>query len=91
MALLIPMDPRFSREYFFHKMPLLKEQLLGANADLDGDGVEDDFPNEEHRYYLRQMKRLSSQSIGMSYRLENVLTPYVTFLIMPIFALANAA
>lgn len=90
MALLIPMDPRFSREYFFHKMPLLKEQLLGANADLDGDGVEDDFPNEEHRYYLRQMKRLSSQSIGMSYRLENVLTPYVTFLIMPIFALANA-
>ena len=26
----------------------------------------------------------------MSYRLENALTPYVTFLIMPIFALANA-
>ena len=26
----------------------------------------------------------------MSYRLENALSPYVTFLIMPIFALANA-
>ena len=90
MALLIPMEPRFGREYFMHKMPWLKDRLLGANADLDGDGVEDDFPNEEHRFYLRQMNRLSAQSMGMSYRLENALTPYVTFLIMPVFALANA-
>ena len=48
------------------------------------------FPNEEHRFYLRQMKRLASGSVGMSYRLEHALTPYVTFLIMPVFALANA-
>ncbi len=90
MALLIPMEPRYNREYFAHKMPWLKKHLLIANNDLDEDGVEDDFPNEEHRFYLRQMDKLSSQSMGMSYRLENALTPYVTFLIMPIFALANA-
>ena len=90
MALVIPMQPRFRREYFLHKMPWLKERLLGANPDCNGDGVVDDFPNEEHRFYLRQMKRLASGSVGMSYRLEHALTPYVTFLIMPVFALANA-
>lgn len=90
MALVIPMEPRFSREYFMHKMSWLKDCLVGANPDLDGDGVEDDFPNEEHRFHLREMRRLASGSMGMSYRLEHALTPYVTFLIMPIFALANA-
>lgn len=90
MAMLIPMEPRYSKEYFTHKMRFLKERLLNANADLDGDGVEDDFPNEEHRCYLRQMRHLASQSVGMSYRLEHALAPYVTFLVMPVFALANA-
>ncbi len=90
MALLIPMTPRFSREYLAHKMPWLKQRLLHANPDLDGDGVEDEFPNEEQRFYLRQMSRLSAGSVGMSYRLEHALAPYVTFLVMPIFALANA-
>lgn len=90
MALLIPMEPRFGKEYFMHKMRWLKERLVNANPDLDGDGTEDDFPNEEHRFYLRQMSRLSSGSVGMSYRLEHALTPYITFLVMPIFALANA-
>ncbi len=36
------------------------------------------------------MTRLGARSAGMSYRLEHALAPYVTFLIMPIFALANA-
>lgn len=90
MALLIPMSPRFSREYLAHKMPWLKQRLLNANTDLDGDGMEDEFPNEEQRFYLRQMSRLSAGSVGMSYRLEHALAPYVTFLVMPIFALANA-
>jgi len=90
MALLIPMEPRYGKEYFYHKMRWLKERLLHANPDLDGDGIEDEFPNEEHRFYLRQMRRLASGSVGMSYRLEHALSPYVTFVVMPIFALANA-
>ena len=47
-------------------------------------------PNEEQRFYLRRMHDLTANSVGMSYRLEHALAPYVTFLIMPIFALANA-
>ena len=36
------------------------------------------------------MHDLTANSVGMSYRLEHSLAPYVTFLVMPIFALANA-
>ncbi len=84
MALLIPMKARYSKEYFDHKLRGLRAGLLAVGS---GD---DDFPNEDHRAYLRRMHKLSANSVGMSYRLEHALDPYVTFLIMPIFALANA-
>ena len=83
MAMLIPMEPRYSKEYYTHKMSWLKTRMLQAEN-------EESFPNEEQRFYLRRMNSLTANSMGMSYRLENALSPYVTFLIMPIFALANA-
>lgn len=83
MAMFIPMEPRYSKEYYVHKMKWLKTLLLRAETD-------EPFPNEEQRFYLRRMHSLTANSVGMSYRLEHALTPYVTFLIMPIFALANA-
>ena len=83
MAMLIPMTPRYSKEYFAHKMRWLNALMLRAAS-------HEDFPNEEQRFYLRRMHDLSSNSVGMSYRLEHGLAPYVTFLIMPVFALANA-
>ena len=36
------------------------------------------------------MRHLAADWVGMSYRLEHALAPSVTFLVMPIFALANA-
>lgn len=84
MAMLIPMTPRYSKEYFVHKMRHLKELMLAASTSGD------DFPNEHHRFYMRRMRSLAADSVGMSYRLEHSLAPYVTFLVMPIFALANA-
>jgi len=83
MAMLIPMKPRYTKEYFFHKCKRLTGDLMAAEN-------RDEFPNEEHRYYLRRIGRLANSSVGMSYRLEHSLSPYVTFIIMPIFALANA-
>lgn len=81
MAMLIPMKPRYSREYFVHKMRRMSSRLLHAGAD---------FPNEEQSLYLRRMRSIAANSQGMSYRLEHSLAPYVTFLVMPVFALANA-
>lgn len=84
IAMFIPMKPRYSKEYFARKMTGLSDALLKAECRAD------DFPNEEHRHYLRMMSSLATDSVGMSYRLEHLLAPYVTFLIMPIFAFANA-
>lgn len=84
IAMFIPMKPRYSKEYFARKMSGLSDALLKAECRAD------DFPNEEHRYYLRMMSSLATDSVGMSFRLEHLLAPYVTFLIMPIFAFANA-
>lgn len=64
MALLIPMEPRYSKEYFAHKMRWLNALMLRAAS-------HEDFPNEEQRFYLRRMHDLSSNSVGMSYRLEH--------------------
>lgn len=83
MALLIPMEPRYSKEYYTHKMRRLKTLMLRAESD-------EPFPNELQRFYLRRMHDLTANSVGMSDRLEHALTPYVNFLIMPIFALTNA-
>lgn len=41
-------------------------------------------------YYLRRMTQISNGAQGMSHRMEHLLMPYVNFIIMPIFALANA-
>lgn len=84
MAMLIPTKPRFSKEYFLHKCQRLTKEIY-RTAD-----TEETFPATVHRYYLRRIGRLAYSSIGMSYRLEHRLSPYVTFIIMPIFALANA-
>lgn len=84
MAMFIPTKPRFSKEYFLHKCQRLTKEVY-RTAD-----TEESFPASVHRYYLRRIGRLANSSVGMSYRLEHRLSPYVTFIIMPIFALANA-
>ncbi len=88
MALLIPMEPRYNKRFRSGRLAWLQARLEEATA-ADEDPKED-FPDMAQRYYLRRIRRVASGSIGMSYRLEHALTPYVTFLIMPIFALANA-
>lgn len=84
MAMLIPMKPRYSKAYFSQKMRRLKELMIASRA------ANEPFPNEEQLCYLRRMRRLSGDSVSMSRRLEHALEPYVTFVVMPIFALANA-
>ena len=84
MAMLIPDRPRYGRAYFVRKMRSLRTVLFMSEASGD------EFPNSEQRYYMRQMRHVAANSVGLSHRLEDALSPYVTFLIMPIFALANA-
>lgn len=88
MAFMIPMDARFSRAYLNRS----NHKYLTRIANYDNDALEEGvpFPNGPQRHCLRRMSYINNNSIGMSYRLEHALNPWVNFLIMPIFALANA-
>ncbi len=85
IALLIPMEARYNKAKFHRRARILYEGLMESEATSP-----DEFPNGPQRYYLRRLSGLTKRSIPPSYRLEHLLNPWVNFLIMPIFALANA-
>ena len=86
MAFLIPMEPRYNKAKFHRRNHILWEGLMESEHIDTGEP----FPNGPQRHFLRHLSGLSIRSIGPSYRLEHFLNPFVNFLIMPIFALANA-
>ena len=86
MALLIPMDARYNRAKFHRRSRILLRSLDEAESVETAER----FPNGPERHFLRRLSNLSYKTIPPSYRLEHLLNPWVNFLIMPIFALANA-
>ena len=86
LAFLIPMDARYNKAKFHRRSRIVWENLTSAEALAP----EETFPNGPERHYLRRLSNLARKSIPPSYRLEHALNPWVNFLIMPIFALANA-
>ena len=87
MAFLVPMAPRYPRAYFNRK----ECQYIRRIDEYDALSSESDvFPNGPQRHCLRRLSVISKGTMGMSYHLEHILEPWVNFLIMPIFALANA-
>ncbi len=86
MAMLIPMKPRYSKAYYLKKKAFLEAKLTESDQGSEGEN----FPDPIQRIILRQISRNAKESIGLSYRLEHALAPWVSFVIMPIFALANA-
>jgi len=86
LAFLIPMEARYNKAKFHRRSRILWNSLTESEA-LAPD---DDFPNGPQRHYLRRLSGLTKRTIPPSYRLEHLLNPWVNFLIMPIFALANA-
>ena len=86
MAMMIPMEARYNKAKFHRRHEILYNALVESEKNVP----DEDFPNGPQRHYLRHLSGLSKRSIAPSYRLEHMLSPWVNFLIMPIFALANA-
>ncbi|MEE3376200.1 MAG: Na+/H+ antiporter NhaA [Candidatus Cryptobacteroides sp.] len=86
MAMFIPMEARYNKAKFHRRSKILWSGLVEAEAAQVGA----DFPNGPERHYLRRLSSLTRKTIPPSYRLEHTLNPIVNFLIMPVFALANA-
>ena len=83
MAMMIPMRARYNRSYFDKKTDRY-QRLIDEYKD------DDISPNAVQRSCLRNISHVARGTVGMSYRLEHALSPWVNFLIMPIFAIANA-
>ena len=86
MAFVIPSKARYERSYVLHKIKFFSNKLIKF------DQVDDEtmFPNGPQRHFLRRIHKTAYGSLDMSYRVEHALSPWVNFVIMPIFALANA-
>lgn len=86
MAFLIPSKPRYNKAQYYHKRDHYIALLDKFNELEDGEG----FPNGPQKHFLRRLHGIAQDSMDMSYRLEHHLSPWVNFVIMPLFALANA-
>lgn len=88
MAFMIPMESRFNKAYFDHRSANYLKRIKGYdNLHSEKSTL---FPDNKQQHCLRRISYISANSIGLSYRLEHKLNPWVNFFIMPIFALANA-
>lgn len=85
MAFLIPSTPRYNKSQFTHKWAKYTRRFEEF-ADVPSNA----FPNGPQRHCLKKLGRIGKGSMDMTYRLEVALSPWVNFLIMPVFALANA-
>jgi NhaA family Na+:H+ antiporter len=85
MAFIIPSRPRFNKNQYVHK----RNHYIHMLEEVDG--IDDEpFPNGPQKHFLRKLESVAHGTMDMSYRVEHALSPWVNFLIMPVFALANA-
>lgn len=85
MAFIIPATARYNKCQYEHKRNQYI-QKIEAYEGMD----EEAFPNGPQKHCLRRLENIAHGTMDMSYRVEHALSPWVNFLIMPIFALANA-
>ena len=87
MAFMVPMTARYNKAYFHRQ----RKRYVKRIKEFDGlETTLEEFPNGPQRHCLRQLSTVATDSIPMSSRLEHALSPWVNFIIMPLFALANA-
>lgn len=85
-AFAIPSTARVNEGYFVHKMNELKNKFRAIDP-------KDKVANltAEQMHIVEDMQKLSKDALPPSIRLEHSMHSFVSFIVMPIFALANAA
>ncbi len=85
VAMAMPTRPRFSKKYFSYKVRYFLEDFKLH----DRSGVEV-LSNSHQVEDLARVRFIANSAISPAQRLEHLLNPFVTFVVMPVFALANA-
>ncbi len=85
MAFLIPNTSRYNKSQFLHKWDLYNRRFH-EYADVPSTS----YPNGPQRHCIKKLESIGKGSMEMTYRLEDSLSHFVNFVIMPVFALANA-
>lgn len=85
LAMTIPAKPRFSKKYFTYKVRYFLEDFKFHDK-----AKQEVISNESQHHDLCRVKLIANAAISPTQRMEHALNPFVTFLIMPVFALANA-
>ncbi len=88
LAIAIPARAAFTPEQFEQRI----EELHGAFRDdrLDEDTSDDPLGNGRMASIAESMEQAATAVQSPLQRMEHALTPWVTFLVIPVFALANA-
>ncbi len=84
MAMLVPTSPRYSKQHLLRQADNIERSIVEAARE------DNEESNERYHEKLRELGHLSYGSIGMSHIFEKILSPQITFVILPIFAIANA-
>jgi len=85
-AFAIPSTARVDESYFTQKMNYLRDRFLVIDPGNNQKNLTD-----EQIHIVEKLRRLTKDVIPPSQRLEHGLHSFVAFVVMPIFALANAA
>lgn len=72
------------------RYPEVAGKLVHEVVERSGDDVVTADEHEANDHTLREIRRLTRETQSPLHRVENALTPWVAFLIVPIFAFANA-
>lgn len=84
LAMFIPSQPKYNKKYFLNKVRFFMDDFV--NHDKEGPVTQ----NEEQLLDLHKIGMIAADSASLSQRFEHLLSPWVNYLIMPLFALINA-
>lgn len=84
-AFMIPADMKIKENYFIQKTKSYLDQF----RNIDPNNQIPTLTNEQ-LHLLEEMKMNTNRAIPLLQRLEHAMHPFVSFFVIPIFALANA-
>ena len=83
--MFVPSKPKYNKKYFLNKVRFLMDDFVKQDR-----GEVAVTENEEQMADLYRIRHIALDSASLSQRFEHMLSPWVNFFIMPLFALVNA-